>query len=174
MKQIISLFTVAFLMGAAFINPINAQDKSERKSPPMTTNATVGGVNVTINYSSPAVKGRTVWGDLVPYDKVWRTGANEATTFEIDKNLMVEGKKLPKGKYSLFTIPGEKQWVIIFNAQPDQWGAYKYKEKEDVLRVTVRPVPSAVQVENLAIEIEDGMLVIKWDNLMIPARVSAK
>jgi hypothetical protein len=84
-------------------------DKSSRPSPPATATGKVGGANITINYSSPSVKGRKIWGDLVPYGKVWRAGANEATTFETDKAITVEGKNLPAGKYSLFALPGENE-----------------------------------------------------------------
>src|SRR5215475_3205891 len=95
-------------------------DKSKRPSPPATATGKVMAATITIDYSSPAVKGRKIWGELVPYDKVWRTGANEATLFSTDKEIKVEGKTLPAGKYSMYTIPGEKEWVIIFNSQTGQ------------------------------------------------------
>ena len=93
------------------------EDKSKRPSPPATATGTVNGATITIDYSSPAVKGRKIWGGLVPYDKVWRAGANEATLFTTSKDILVEGKKLPAGKYSLYAIPGEKDWVIVFNSK---------------------------------------------------------
>src|SRR3977135_4309901 len=97
-------------------------DKSNRPSPPATASGKVNGATITINYGSPSVKGRQIWGSLVPYDKVWRAGANEATIFETDKDIKVEGKPLHAGKYSLYAIPGEKEWTIIFNSETGQWG----------------------------------------------------
>ena len=91
-------------------------DKSKRPSPPETASGTVAGATITINYSSPSVKGRKIWGGLVPYDKVWRAGANEATTFETNKSIKIEGKELPAGKYSLFATPGENEWTVILNS----------------------------------------------------------
>ena len=91
-------------------------------SPPATATGKVNGATITINYSSPGVKGRPIWGALVPYDKVWRAGANAATIFETDKDIKVEGKVLKAGKYSLYAIPGEKEWTMIFNSQTGQWG----------------------------------------------------
>jgi hypothetical protein len=99
----------------------------------------VGGVKVTINYSQPSVKGREIFGDLVPYGKVWRTGANEATTLTVSKEVTIGGKKLAAGTYALFTIPGEKEWTIILNSESKQWGSYKHDKDKDVLRVTVKP-----------------------------------
>jgi hypothetical protein len=100
----------------------------------------VGGTEVMIKYAQPAVKGRLVFGTkaqkaLVPYGEVWRTGANESTTIEFSNDVTVQGKKLAKGVYSLFTIPGETDWTIIFNKEAKMWGAYTYKAEKDVLRV---------------------------------------
>lgn len=100
---------------------------------------TIGLTDVAINYYRPGVKGRVIWGDLVPYDKVWRTGANNATTIEFSNEVMIEGNKLAAGKYGLFTIPGKDEWVFIFSKQADIWGDYGYKDSEDVLRVKVKP-----------------------------------
>jgi hypothetical protein len=158
------------------VSGANAQeDKSQRKSPPATAKSKVGAATVTIDYSQPSVKGRTIWGDLVPYDKVWRTGANEATTFETTKALKVEGKALPAGKYALFTIPGEETWTIIFNSEPKQWGAYKYDESKDVLRVKVDPEENDM-VEQLTFEIieEDGegLVYLSWEKIMVAFEIS--
>src|SRR6266480_6512014 len=137
---------LAFTLAGLFMSSmIWAQgDKSNRPSPPATATGKVAGANITINYSSPAVKGRKIWGSLVPYDKVWRAGANEATIFETDKAIKVEGKSLPAGKYSLYAIPGEKKWTIILNSQTGQWGIKNTGETtedpaKDVLRVMVTP-----------------------------------
>jgi len=136
-------------------------DKSERKSPPAKVEQKVGDATITIDYSQPSVKGRDIYGDLVPFEKVWRTGANESTTFETDKDVMVNGKKLAAGKYALFTIPGEEEWTIIFNSEPKQWGAYKYDEGKDVLRVTAKPT-SHKMTEKMTFSISEGKVHLDW------------
>jgi hypothetical protein len=115
-------------------------DKSKRPSPPAKVSETTGkGVLISIDYSQPSVKGRTIGKDLEPMPgKVWRTGANEATVFEVNKDVTVAGKALPAGKYSLFTIDNGDEWTIIFNKTWNQWGAFDYKEAADVLRVNVK------------------------------------
>src|SRR5437773_12011574 len=95
---------------------------------------TVGLTDVTIDYSRPAVKGRQIWGALVPYDKVWRTGANEATIISFSDDVTVNGQPLPKGSYSFHTIPGKDEWTLIFNKVDKQWGSFSYDEKQDALR----------------------------------------
>lgn len=143
-----------------------ADDKSQRPSPPASTTANVSGVNVTIDYSAPAVKGRTVWGDLIPYGKVDRTGANEATVFSVDKDVLINGQALPAGQYSLFTIPTETDWTVIFNKEAEQWGAYDYKESEDALRVTVTPAMVDEMKERLEFTVTaDGAVKYHWDKL---------
>ncbi len=148
-------------------------DKSKRASPPETANGKVMGANITINYSSPAVKGRKIWGDLVPYDKVWRAGANEATIFETDKDIKVEGKSLPAGKYSLYAIPGEKEWVFIFNSKTGQWGikmdgSTTEESANDVLRVTVKPKKSGTFNERMKYVIDKKGFALEWEKLKVP------
>lgn len=145
----------------------NAQkDKTKRKSPPMEAAAMVGEANIMINYSAPSVRGRTIFGDLEPFGEVWRTGANEATTFEISKNVLIEGEELAAGKYGLFTIPGEDSWTIIFNSVWDQWGDYNYDSGKDVLRVEVpvHPLDENVEQMKFVIKEKDGssMVALKW------------
>lgn len=143
------------------------EDKSKRPSPPATATATVGGKTITIDYSQPSVKGRKIWGGLVPYGEVWRTGANETTTIDVSADVEVEGKKLAKGKYALFTIPGEKEWVVIVN-KTIAWGAFNYKEADDVLRATVKPEKSAAFHEKFTIEISpEGVVSLLWENLRV-------
>ncbi|MEO8860629.1 MAG: DUF2911 domain-containing protein [Ginsengibacter sp.] len=151
-------------------------DKSKRPSPPATATGKVMGATITINYSSPAIKGRKIWGDLVPYDKVWRAGANEATLFETDKNIMVEGKSLPAGKYSLYAIPGKTEWVIILNSQTGQWGikmdgSTTEDPAKDVIRVTVKPVKSSSFNERLKYEVDKKGFALEWENLKVPISV---
>ncbi|MCY7328006.1 MAG: DUF2911 domain-containing protein, partial [Saprospiraceae bacterium] len=140
-------------------------DKAQRPSPSAQAKAMVNGKTITIDYSQPAVKGRKIWGELVPYGQVWRTGANETTAFEVSDAVMVEGKKLAKGRYALFTIPGEKEWTIVFN-KTIAWGEYSYKEAEDVLRVKVPSKASAALNERFTINISDqGVVSLLWENL---------
>jgi hypothetical protein len=110
-----------------------------RVSPKAVVSQVVGVTDVTINYCRPSVRGRAIWGSLVPFDKVWRTGANEATTITLGDDVTVEGTKLPAGTYGLFTIPGRDEWTIVFNKGAKQWGAYSYNAADDVLRVKVKP-----------------------------------
>ncbi|MBK9731276.1 MAG: DUF2911 domain-containing protein [Chitinophagaceae bacterium] len=149
-------------------------DPANRPSPPATATGKVGVATITINYGSPSVKERKIWGELVPYGKVWRSGANEATTFETDKDIKVEGKVLPAGKYGFFTIPGEKEWVVIFNKVPDQWGAFKYDESQDALRVTVKPRKSEKSNERLLYTVNDKGIALFWENLEVPVAIQSR
>jgi len=151
-------------------------DKSTRPSPPATATGKVGDATITINYSSPAVKGRKIWGDLVPYNKAWRAGANEATIFTTDKDIRVEGKALPAGSYSLFAIPGEKEWQFIFNSETGQWGIKRggdanYDPSKTVLSVNAKPVASASMNERLVYDVNGKGFVLKWDNLEVPVKI---
>lgn len=161
-----------FMAFALFLctSALQAQDgkKADRPSPPKQAMASVNGSDITIDYSSPAVKGREIWGDLVPYGKVWRTGANEATTFTTEKAVTIAGNKVPAGKYALFTIPGEDEWVVILNSVWDQWGAYNYDETEDLIRFTVKPEKMKETQERLEFSISDkGQVAMKWANAKI-------
>ena len=128
---------------------------------------------IVVQYGSPSVKGRTVWGDLVPFDEVWRTGANEATTFETSTALTVQGKELPAGKYGLFTIPTEDgKWTVIFNSVHEQWGAYEYDKSKDVLRVNATAVNTETVTEAMEFALEGTNIVLKWDKLTLPIKVS--
>jgi hypothetical protein len=166
--------TIAFLATAFFTLSACAQgDKSSRPSPPATAAGKVGEANVTINYSSPAVKGRKIWGELVPYGKAWRAGANEATVFTTDKALTVGGKTLPAGKYSLFAVPGESEWQFIFNSQTGQWGVKQGGEANrdaanDVLTVTAKPTASSAANERLLYEVTGSGFTLKWDKVEVP------
>src|SRR6187431_3048056 len=130
------VFSVALFTAALFMSPATQaqekQDKSKRPSPPAVVTQTLpSGAVVSIDYSQPSVKGRTIGKDLEPKEgAVWRTGANEATVFETSKDVKVEGRELPAGKYGLFTIAGKNEWTIIFNKTWKQWGAFEYKEAD--------------------------------------------
>ncbi|MEO6454607.1 MAG: DUF2911 domain-containing protein [Ginsengibacter sp.] len=168
MKKILTtaLITAGLIAG----NYVSAQntppDKSKRPSPPATVTQTISsGATITINYSQPSVKGRTIGKDLEPMDnKVWRTGANEATVFETDKNVMVQGKELAAGKYGLFTIFNGNDVTVIFNKTSEQWGAFNYKESDDALRVNAKSVTAASPSEKLTFKISpDGVVSLLWD-----------
>ncbi len=149
------------------------EDKSKRASPPAKAEQKVGDATVTINYSQPSVKDREIFGELVAYDKVWRTGANEATTFETDKDLMINGKKLPAGKYALFTIPSEDEWTIIFNKKHEQWGSYDYNEGDDVLRVKAKPMKNKATEKMTFIITKDGVVNLDWAETRVPFTIKA-
>jgi hypothetical protein len=119
-----------------------AQLEVPRPSPKATVSQVVGLSDVSIAYCRPGVKGRVIWGDLVPYDQVWRTGANEATTITFSTDVAIEGHAVPAGTYGLFTIPGKDTWTVIINKGATQWGAYEYKADQDVLRFSVKPQAS--------------------------------
>ncbi len=161
-------FAAVLMLALVFSFAAQAQDKGARPSPMRTAKATVPSGEVTIQYSSPQVKGRKIWGDLVPYGKVWRTGANEATTITIPGDMKVEGGMLKAGKYALFTIPGETEWTIIFNSAWDQWGAYNYNQDKDAIRITAKPEKSDKLVEDFTISATDqGEVIISWEYVSV-------
>jgi hypothetical protein len=162
------LFKSLALLIIAGLFSLNCFAQKQMASPRDSASGKIGKANVVINYGSPSVKGRTIWGDLVPFGKVWRTGANEATTFTTDQPLEVEGKTLPAGKYAFFAIPNENEWVIIFNKEAKQWGAFKYKEKDDALRVNVKPKKSSGMNERLVYKINPNGISLLWENLEVP------
>lgn len=151
---------------------VMAQEAKPKPSPAATATGKIKGANITINYSSPAVKGRKIWGGLEAYDKVWRAGANDATTFETDKDIKVEGKTLAAGKYSFFLIPRESgTWTAVFNKEPKQWGAYKYEEAKDALRVDVKVKPLAETQERLVYKIDNKGFTLNWDKVSVPVSI---
>ncbi|MEO6638131.1 MAG: DUF2911 domain-containing protein [Ginsengibacter sp.] len=127
---------------------------------------------IRVVYSRPQKDGRDIFGALVPYDKVWRTGANEATEIKFYQDVMLAGKKVKAGTYSLFTIPGEKEWTIILSSDVDYWGAYSYNEKNDVLRLKAPASSIDTPVENFTIQFEkkgdkDGTMALAWDKTLV-------
>ncbi len=148
------------------------------------------GVNtdITIVYSRPGVKGRKIWGGLVPYGMApgnkeskgkpfpWRAGANENTTIQFSKDVLVEGHRLPAGKYGLFMMPGKKEWIIIFSKNSTAWGSFSYNQAEDALRITVTPV-EAPHMEWLMYGFDhlagtSAIAYLWWDNLKVPFKIS--
>lgn len=163
---------IAILFMAVLTTGLSQAQDKKPASPPATATGTINGAKITIAYSSPFVKGRKIWGELVPYSKVWRAGANDATTFETDKAIKVEGKELPAGKYAFFVIP-EKDGTatIIFNKEAKQWGAYDYKEAQDALRVKVKTKKSATTNESLVYKVNKSDITLSWENLDIPVAI---
>ncbi|MEN0046272.1 MAG: DUF2911 domain-containing protein [Bacteroidota bacterium] len=141
-------------------------------SPRKEMTATIGEAEVTINYGSPSVRGRTIWGDLEPYDEVWRTGANKATTISFSKDVKVQGKDLAAGTYALFTIPREGDWTVIFNSIPDQFGDYNYNEADDTLRVETTPSMLEEAVEQMEFVLEGDQVILRWDKVAVPFTVT--
>jgi hypothetical protein len=171
MKTMIKSATVLFAAMTISVNAF-AQETKKPASPAMTATGKIKDANITIAYSSPSVKGRTVWGDLVAYNKVWRAGANEATIFETDKDITVQGKKLPAGKYSFFLIPKETgTWTAIFNKEPKQWGAYKYEEAKDALRVDVKTKALQTKQETLVYKVNSNGFTMDWDKISVPVEI---
>jgi len=171
------LLALLLLAGPAFAQGQTTakkpEDKSKRPSPPATVTATINGVPVTIDYSRPSTKGRPVFGKLVPFGEVWRTGANEATTIKVDKAALINGQTLPAGQYALFTIPGPDEWTIIFNREFKQWGAYEYKSGEDALRIKVKPTKLAKPVEQFLITADaSGPIRLAWENTQAEFTIS--
>lgn len=158
-----TVFTVAL----AFLTLVGCAQKSPKKS----TEGTAGGAEISIVYCAPSARGRTIMGELVPFDKVWRTGANAATTIEFSKDVKIEGKDLKAGKYSLFTIPGEKEWTVIINNETGQSGT-QYNESKDVLRVKVKPKKSGEMIEQFIIEVQDKGVKMSWENTEVFFKVS--
>lgn len=180
------VFCFAFMFSIAAQNKnqdndkLNAWNKEVRVSPRAFVIQTVGTADVTISYSRPGVKGRQIWGGLVPYDKVWRAGANEATKITFGKDVLINGKKLAAGSYAFFTIPSKDEWTVIFNKTADQWGAFEYNQAEDALRIKVKP-QSAEFNEWLEYTFSDmkinkkgnnsAVINLNWDKLKIPFTV---
>ena len=172
MKRILPFVfaSLAFL----FATGLHAQDdKSKRPSPPAVATQKIGNTTISIAYSQPSVKGREIGTKLEPKEgKVWRTGANEATVFECDGDIQVEGKPLAKGKYALFTIKNGDDWTIIFNTNAAQWGAFGYKEAEDALRVQVKGSSVSDFAEQMTFTIDaDGKITLRWGALSVAFQV---
>jgi len=147
-------------------------DKGSRPSPPATaTGKSSGGATITINYSQPALKGRTIGKDVEPKEgQVWRAGANEATTFQVDKDVKIEGQALPAGKYAFFTINKGDEWTLIFNKTWDTWGAFDYAKNKgnDALQVKVKAGKSDKSMERLTYLIDkSGKVSLVWGTLKV-------
>ncbi|MCI0750378.1 MAG: DUF2911 domain-containing protein [Flammeovirgaceae bacterium] len=160
------------LFGVAMLAALFDVQAQKATSPKATVDGTVAGAKVKIVYCQPSARGRKIMGDLVPFGQVWRTGANEATTIQFDKDVKVEGKSLAAGTYSLFTVPGETEWTIIINKESNQWGAFKYKESEDVFRVKVPSSKTKEFVETFTISVDGDNINLSWENTAVSFKVS--
>lgn len=154
-------------------NAADMKTTGEKASPLRSDEGRIGNKEVKVQYGSPSVRNRIIWGDLLPYDEVWRTGANEATFVEFSEDVTVEGEQLKAGKYSLFTIPQESgNWTVIFNEEWDLLhGHYQYKEEKDVLRVEVAPQWEENVQEDLVITVEEDGLLVRWEKLSLPITI---
>ncbi len=158
------LYVLAALV--ALIGAVTAQ--GNRVSPHETTELTLNGKKVTVAYGRPSMKGRKIMGGLVPYGQVWRTGANEATVLTTDADLMIGNLAVPKGSYSIFTLPSESAWKLIVNKVDKQWGAFGYDEKQDLGRVDMNVGKASAPVEQFTITLaksgDGGVIKLEWEN----------
>jgi len=160
-------FAFLFCLLLANVVLLAQDDKAARPSPPAKATGTVNGKTITIDYSRPSVKGRKIFGELVPYGQVWRAGANETTAFTLSADAQVGGKSLPAGKYAFFVIPNEKEWTVVFN-KTVKWGAFSYKQEEDVLRINVPVKKSNSFAEQLTYNVSPaGNVSLTWENAVI-------
>jgi hypothetical protein len=188
MKSILNLFVMLIL--AFSVSALAQQDKKQDKkhekpdvkkvrvSPKAGVFQTIGITDVNVSYSRPGVKNRKIWGELVPYNKVWRAGADEATKITFSTDVIIEGKKLPAGAYGFFAMPGENEWTLIFNKVSDQWGAFTYNESEDALRIKVKPVANSNH-EWLLYSFTDmtpttAQLNLIWEKLKVSLKIEGK
>lgn len=175
MRRILSFLCAAVLGLAA--STARAQLTLPRASAHATVSQTIGTTDISLNYSRPGVKGRAVWGALVPYDKPWRTGANEITQFTTPDTIRVEGQTLPAGTYGVVCIPTATEWTIAFTKDKDMWGAFDYTADHDQLRIKVKPVNMAESQEWMRFTIEpgkpgEGDVVLAWEKLRVAFHVS--
>jgi len=173
----VSIFSLALVLSVAACHA--QQDKSKRPSPPATATLDLGGGKaITVDYSSPRAKGRKIYGELVPFDKVWRTGANEATTFVTAADVTVGGASVPAGTYTLFTIPGKDKWTLILSKKTGEWGTDYPGTSNDLARVDMKvsTLPSAV--ENFTISFEKSAngatMNIDWETTRASVAIAKK
>ncbi|ALI97978.1 DUF2911 domain-containing protein [Rufibacter tibetensis] len=181
MKKKLSLnlvwsFAIAlFLLG----NTATAQIKMPAASPSSTIKQNIGLADVTVEYSRPSMKGRKIFGDLAPYGRLWRTGANASTKLTFSEEVMLEGNKVPAGTYALYTIPGEKDWTVVIHKNTKHWGdgGKDYKAEEDLVRFKVTPKKTAEKTETFTINFANltnngGTMQIMWENTLVPVKIT--
>jgi len=162
------MFMKSVLLSAAMLAVFATSSLAQSKpSPPAETQVTIDGKSISIKYSAPSVRGRKIFGGLVPYGKVWRAGANEATALHTDADLDIGGLKVPKGNYTLYVLPEESQWKLIINKQTGQWGT-EYDQAQDLGRVSLNLSKPAAPIETYKITLasqggKKGSLTLAWD-----------
>lgn len=170
---------LAVLLVSALCAISSAQDKSKRPSPPEQAQCKFSdGKTITVDYSSPRAKGRKIFGELVPYAEVWRTGANEATTFVTTAGVSADGRDVPAGTYTIFTVPEQNKWTLIVNKKTGEWGIpYKY-ESEELVRIPMSVSKTSGPVENFTIKFDQGgsacTLNISWEETQASVKFSEK
>lgn len=169
----------SFLLSALLVpmSSFAAEIKLPQASPGASVSRMIGTTTVRIDYHSPGVRERTIWGGLVPYDVVWRLGANEATTISLTHAVTIEGRKVPAGKYALFAVPGRQSWTMILNRKADQWGAFFYDARDDLVRFDVHPV-AGPHTEWMSFTIdtkspESVVVELAWEKLRVPFTIEA-
>jgi len=175
-RKIVLGFTMIMVLACSTEKRKGSEDPEEKDlpSPRMEAKGVADGVNVVVDYGSPGVKGRKIWGDLEKYGKVWRAGANETTSIWFDKNVYINNQPLDSGKYALFIIPNENEdWVVVLNRDWDEWGAFSYDPAEDVLRLNVAPQWQDQIQERLQYSVEGGSLIFAWEKAKLEMQVKA-
>lgn len=152
-------------------NP-NAKKDTTKKSIKCAAVGKIGTANVRINYYSPGVRGRIIWGGVVPLDEVWVTGAHSATNIEISKSFRIGNKTIPAGKYAIFTIPSKSEWIFILNKNYDQHLADDYDSKDDIIRLSVKPAALAKPLERLQYFVGNNKISVGWDKVKIDVPVT--
>lgn len=174
-RSILTIGVLAAALVVALASLAVAQergDDSARASKNGVAQGKIGAADVKVTYGRPKVKGRTIWGELVPYSNVWRAGADEATTITFSKPVKVEGKDVPAGTYALFYVPEKDKWTVVLNKVAKQWGAFRYAEKDDLIRVDVKPMADQPLTEELTYEIAGDKVVLKWEKMAVPFTVT--
>ena len=174
-RTVFALLAVAICFGSATGFAQSALLDIPRGSQHAVVTQCIGITDITINYHRPLVKGRAIWGKLVPYGEVWRAGANENTTIKFTDPVSIEGQPLPKGIYGLQMIPGENQWTVIFSKVHTAWGSFTYDQAEDALRVTVKPQASdmheALTYDFDEVKPDSTVVTLRWEKLAVPFKV---
>lgn len=170
------LIIVLLLLSSASLFAQNRELTTPEASQAATLTQRIGITDITISYHSPLAKGRTIWGDLVPYNEVWRAGANQNTVITFSTDVKIEGKNLSAGSYGLHMIPSQKEWTIIFNKNSGAWGSFFYDQKDDALRVTVTPQSADMQdwlnYTFTALQPESTVALLRWEKLAVPFKIN--
>lgn len=177
MKTHKCLSLLAVIGAFSLFSTSHAQVEAPAPSPSAELTQVIGLTKFTVNYSRPGAKDRQVFGELVPYGEVWRTGANASTKISFDSDIEVEGKPLPAGEYALYTIPGKKEWTVIFSNDTSLWGAQNLSKENDAARVTVEPVKIKPYLETFTIGFqhlrdESAILHLDWANIRVPVKIT--